>query len=180
MALSSHQVIDLTNEENGVDVWRKQINPFQAYHILDESKFSFESEKLYNHSRKIEKNDTLKNNNDDLMNKKEYKEAEEQLNPVESNNNQSYHLEFLTCIIDNVKSLKSFNILFDNSERRILETFQTLSEGCQDLYIRLFQRKRNWIKEGKIQYNGIDCPLSLSSLSKKGFTYIIFNNPSAS
>jgi hypothetical protein len=169
---SVHQVIDLTSEESGIDAWRKEINPFQIYAFLNDSKFSFESNKHDYSSRKGEQILDL----GDQKYEKEIKENEEQSNPIQSNSDQSYHLEFLTFIIANIKSLKCFDTLFDLSEKRILESFMILSEDCQDLYIRLFQRKRTWHKEGKIQYNGIDCPSCISCLSKEGLYICFFKN----
>lgn len=63
-----------------------------------------------------------------------------------------YHRNFLR-IIDTVAD-NNIN-LFDDRDMRILQQFRMLSSTAQKLYIRLYQRKKQWFRCDKISYPNI-------------------------
>ncbi|XP_057306805.1 fanconi-associated nuclease 1-like isoform X2 [Hydractinia symbiolongicarpus] len=63
-----------------------------------------------------------------------------------------YHRSFLR-IIDTVAD-NNIN-LFDDRDMRILQQFRALSSAAQKLYIRLYQRKKQWFRCDKISYPNI-------------------------
>ena len=81
---------------------------------------------------------------------------------------QSYHVEMFNMILRKTKENKCFDGFFNEEERNVILFFENLSEDCQELYIRLFQRKKGWIRQSKIQYNRINCSTCLKLLSGKG------------
>ncbi|XP_071611066.1 fanconi-associated nuclease 1 isoform X3 [Heliangelus exortis] len=65
-------------------------------------------------------------------------------------------LVVLRAVLENEDDVK----LFDEQDMKIIAKFCKLSVGGQKLYVRLFQRKLNWLKVNKIEYGEISMDLS--------------------
>ena len=161
--------IDLTHEVEAhytIDVWRKEINPFTIFGFLKDSKFEKQFDGLPS-----ERSGTDKSNagvQTAAEERSPQKEDEEEEFSIKSNN-QSYHVEFFHLIIQKIKrQKKAFDVCFDEAEKKIFETFEELSADCQELYVRLFQRKHAWIREEKVKYDNINCTTCLRILVDKG------------
>lgn len=82
-----------------------------------------------------------------------------------------YYLENFKMIISQVLKDEEYDALFDNDDRKVVETFHSLSECSQKLYVRLFARKLTWRIESKIKYPQIaeDLSDSFQELIQAGF-----------
>ncbi|NWH66960.1 FAN1 nuclease, partial [Geococcyx californianus] len=65
-------------------------------------------------------------------------------------------LVVLRAVLENGDDVR----LFDEQDMNIITKFCKLSVGGQKLYVRLFQRKLNWLKVNKIEYGEISTDLS--------------------
>ncbi|KFP82496.1 Fanconi-associated nuclease 1, partial [Apaloderma vittatum] len=65
-------------------------------------------------------------------------------------------LVVLRAVLENEDDVR----LFDTQDMNIIAKFCKLSVGGQKLYVRLFQRKLNWLKVNKIEYGEISTDLS--------------------
>ncbi|XP_051484690.1 fanconi-associated nuclease 1 [Apus apus] len=65
-------------------------------------------------------------------------------------------LVVLRAVLENEDDIR----LFDEQDLKIIAEFCKLSVGGQKLYVRLFQRKLNWLKVNKIEYGEISTDLS--------------------
>ncbi|NWI28794.1 FAN1 nuclease, partial [Sula dactylatra] len=65
-------------------------------------------------------------------------------------------LVVLRAVLENEDDVR----LFDEQDMNIITKFCELSVGGQKLYVRLFQRKLNWLKVNKIEYGEISMDLS--------------------
>ncbi|NXH77700.1 FAN1 nuclease, partial [Hydrobates tethys] len=65
-------------------------------------------------------------------------------------------LVVLRAVLENEDDVR----LFDKQDMNIITKFWKLSVGGQKLYVRLFQRKLNWLKVNKIEYGEISMDLS--------------------
>ncbi|NXE17689.1 FAN1 nuclease, partial [Ardeotis kori] len=65
-------------------------------------------------------------------------------------------LVVLQAVLENEDDVR----LFDQQDMNIITKFCKLSVGGQKLYVRLFQRKLNWLKVNKIEYGEISTDLS--------------------
>ncbi|KFQ66796.1 Fanconi-associated nuclease 1, partial [Phaethon lepturus] len=65
-------------------------------------------------------------------------------------------LVVLRAVLENEDDVR----LFDEQDMSIITKFCKLSVGGQKLYVRLFQRKLNWLKVNKIEYGEISMDLS--------------------
>ncbi|NWS34436.1 FAN1 nuclease, partial [Polioptila caerulea] len=65
-------------------------------------------------------------------------------------------LVVLRAVLENEDDVK----LFNEQDLNIITKFYKLSVGGQKLYVRLFQRKLNWLKVNKIEYEEISVDLS--------------------
>ncbi|NXW30777.1 FAN1 nuclease, partial [Phaetusa simplex] len=65
-------------------------------------------------------------------------------------------LVVLRAVLENEDDVR----LFDEQDMNIITKFCKLSVGGQKLYVRLFQRKLNWLKVNKIEYGEISMDLS--------------------
>ncbi|XP_006136930.2 fanconi-associated nuclease 1 isoform X2 [Pelodiscus sinensis] len=76
-------------------------------------------------------------------------------------------LMVLQAVLENHDDLR----LFDEQDSRTIAKFYQLSASGQKLYVRLFQRKLNWIKMNKIEYAEISADLSpvIGELVEAGF-----------
>ncbi|PKU41445.1 fanconi-associated nuclease 1 [Limosa lapponica baueri] len=65
-------------------------------------------------------------------------------------------LAVLRAVLENEDDVR----LFDEQDMNVIAKFCKLSVGGQKLYVRLFQRKLNWLKVNKIEYGEISTDLS--------------------
>ncbi|NXU31875.1 FAN1 nuclease, partial [Thalassarche chlororhynchos] len=71
-----------------------------------------------------------------------------------------YYLQNFLVVLRAVLENKDDVRLFDEQDRNTITKFCKLSVGGQKLYVRLFQRKLNWLKVNKIEYGEISMDLS--------------------
>ncbi|NWT39940.1 FAN1 nuclease, partial [Chroicocephalus maculipennis] len=71
-----------------------------------------------------------------------------------------YYLQNFLVVLRAVLENKDDVRLFDEQDMNIITKFCKLSVGGQKLYVRLFQRKLNWLKVNKIEYGEISMDLS--------------------
>ncbi|XP_066448580.1 fanconi-associated nuclease 1 isoform X1 [Eleutherodactylus coqui] len=82
-----------------------------------------------------------------------------------------YYLRNFLMVLQAIMENEEDMSLFSEEDTVTLTTFCQLSAGGQKLYVRLFQRKLNWIKVNKIEYTeiGSDLILFIEELSHHGF-----------
>ncbi|XP_035191392.1 fanconi-associated nuclease 1 [Oxyura jamaicensis] len=73
---------------------------------------------------------------------------------------QPYYLQNFLVVLRAVLENEDDVRLFDDQDTNIITKFCQLSVGGQKLYVRLFQRKLNWLKVNKIEYGEISLDLS--------------------
>lgn len=73
---------------------------------------------------------------------------------------QPYYLQNFLVVLRAVLENEDDVRLFDDQDMNIITKFCQLSVGGQKLYVRLFQRKLNWLKVNKIEYGEISLDLS--------------------
>uniref|UniRef100_A0A6I8N5G7 Fanconi-associated nuclease n=1 Tax=Ornithorhynchus anatinus TaxID=9258 RepID=A0A6I8N5G7_ORNAN len=85
--------------------------------------------------------------------------------------NQPYYLRSFLMVLQGVLENEDDLRLFDQQDTDIIAKFYQLSGNGQRLYVRLFQRKLNWIKTSKIEYEEIGPDLSpvIEELKQAGF-----------
>ncbi|KAM6308625.1 fanconi-associated nuclease 1 [Aegotheles albertisi] len=71
-----------------------------------------------------------------------------------------YYLQNFLVVLRAVLENKDDVKLFDEQDVNIITKFCKLSVGGQKLYVRLFQRKLNWLKVNKLEYGEISMDLS--------------------
>ncbi|NXA04465.1 FAN1 nuclease, partial [Sapayoa aenigma] len=71
-----------------------------------------------------------------------------------------YYLQNFLIVLRAVLENEDDVRLFDEQDMNIITKFYKLSVGGQKLYVRLFQRKLNWLKVNKIEYGEISVDLS--------------------
>ncbi|NWR37194.1 FAN1 nuclease, partial [Tachuris rubrigastra] len=71
-----------------------------------------------------------------------------------------YYLQNFLLVLQAVLENEDDVRLFDEQDMNIISKFYKLSVGGQKLYVRLFQRKLNWLKVNKIEYEEISVDLS--------------------
>eukprot|EP00111_Clytia_hemisphaerica_P020957 TCONS_00061786-protein len=170
----SSNFIDLTSELEAsfsINIWRKEINPFVRFGFLKDSKFEKPFDDLPSDS---ERSGTIQESNPDVQNEQSPKKDDTNIDEEEEfsirSNNQSYHVEFFNLILQKIKNQPDvFDVCFNDTEKNTFRAFKELSPDCQELYVRLFQRKHTWIKEEKIKYDNINHPSCLKSLTNEGF-----------
>ncbi|NXX52690.1 FAN1 nuclease, partial [Scopus umbretta] len=79
---------------------------------------------------------------------------------VPSSPGHPYYLQNFLVVLRAVLENKDDARLFDEQDMNIITKFCKLSVGGQKLYVRLFQRKLNWLKVNKIEYGEISMDLS--------------------
>ncbi|NXM73758.1 FAN1 nuclease, partial [Serilophus lunatus] len=79
---------------------------------------------------------------------------------VPSSPGQPYYLQNFLVVLRAVLENEDDVRLFDEQDMNIITKFYKLSVGGQKLYVRLFQRKLNWLKVNKIEYGEISVDLS--------------------
>ncbi|XP_044135675.1 fanconi-associated nuclease 1 [Bufo gargarizans] len=91
--------------------------------------------------------------------------------PVSDPSIHPYYLRNFLMVLQTVMENEEDMSLFSEEDTRALTTFCQLSAGGQKLYVRLFQRKLNWIKVSKIEYTEIGSDLTpfIEELSQHGF-----------
>ncbi|XP_075431975.1 fanconi-associated nuclease 1 [Ascaphus truei] len=82
-----------------------------------------------------------------------------------------YYLRNFLMVLQTVMESEEDMNLFSEEDIRTLTAFHELSAGSQKLYVRLFQRKLNWIKINKIEYTeiGSDLVPFVEELVQNGF-----------
>lgn len=73
---------------------------------------------------------------------------------------QPYYLQNFLVVLRAVLENEDDVRLFDDQDMNVITKFCQLSVGGQKLYVRLFQRKLNWLKVNKIEYGEISLDLS--------------------
>ncbi|KAM8974336.1 fanconi-associated nuclease 1 [Pelodytes ibericus] len=91
--------------------------------------------------------------------------------PASENVSHPYYLRNFHMVLQTVMQCEEDMSLFNKEEQNILTLFCQLSAGSQKLYVRLFQRKLNWIKVNKIEYSEIGSDLApyIEELIKNSF-----------
>ncbi|XP_018407772.1 PREDICTED: fanconi-associated nuclease 1 [Nanorana parkeri] len=84
---------------------------------------------------------------------------------------QPYYLRNFSMVLQTVMENEEDMRLFNEEDRKTLTAFNQLPAGGQKLYVRLFQRKLNWIKTNKIEYSEIGSDLTpyIEELNRNGF-----------
>ncbi|XP_004391375.2 fanconi-associated nuclease 1 [Trichechus manatus latirostris] len=82
-----------------------------------------------------------------------------------------YYLRSFLVVLKAVLENEEDMMLFDEQEKGIVAKFYRLSASGQKLYVRLFQRKLNWIKMNKLEYEEIAPDLTpvIEELKEAGF-----------
>ncbi|NXQ93559.1 FAN1 nuclease, partial [Sagittarius serpentarius] len=83
-----------------------------------------------------------------------------EVSSVPSSPGHPYYLQNFLVVLRAVLENKDDVRLFDEQDMNIITKFCKLSVGGQKLYVRLFQRKLNWLKVNKIEYGEISMDLS--------------------
>ncbi|XP_050834286.1 fanconi-associated nuclease 1 isoform X1 [Serinus canaria] len=79
---------------------------------------------------------------------------------VPSSPGHPYYLQNFLVVLRAVLQNEDDVRLFNEQDLNIINKFYKLSVGGQKLYVRLFQRKLNWLKVNKIEYGEISVDLS--------------------
>ncbi|KAM6202427.1 fanconi-associated nuclease 1 [Rhynchocyon petersi] len=82
-----------------------------------------------------------------------------------------YYLQNFLVVLKAVFENEDDMMLFDKHEKEIVTKFYQLSASGQKLYVRLFQRRLNWIKMNKLEYEEIASDLTpvIEELKEAGF-----------
>ncbi|NWX29535.1 FAN1 nuclease, partial [Notiomystis cincta] len=90
---------------------------------------------------------------------------------VPSSSGHPYYLQNFLVVLQAVMENEDDVRLFNEQDLNIITKFYKLSVGGQKLYVRLFQRKLNWLKVNKIEYGEISADLSpiIEELSEARF-----------
>ncbi|KAM9275507.1 fanconi-associated nuclease 1 isoform 1-T3 [Morus bassanus] len=83
-----------------------------------------------------------------------------EVSSVPSSPGHPYYLQNFLVVLRAVLENEDDVRLFDEQDMNIITKFCELSVGGQKLYVRLFQRKLNWLKVNKIEYGEISMDLS--------------------
>ncbi|NXT21850.1 FAN1 nuclease, partial [Syrrhaptes paradoxus] len=83
-----------------------------------------------------------------------------EVSSVPSSPGHPYYLQNFLVVLRAVLENDDDARLFNEQDRNIITKFCKLSVGGQKLYVRLFQRKLNWLKVNKIEYGEISMDLS--------------------
>ncbi|NXW12661.1 FAN1 nuclease, partial [Circaetus pectoralis] len=83
-----------------------------------------------------------------------------EVSSVPSSPGHPYYLQNFLVVLRAVLENEDDARLFDEQDMNIITKFCNLSVGGQKLYVRLFQRKLNWLKVNKIEYGEISTDLS--------------------
>uniref|UniRef100_A0A8C0EGP6 Fanconi-associated nuclease n=1 Tax=Bubo bubo TaxID=30461 RepID=A0A8C0EGP6_BUBBB len=84
----------------------------------------------------------------------------DEVRSVPSSPGHPYYLQNFLVVLRAVLENEDDARLFDEQDMNIITKFWKLSVGGQKLYVRLFQRKLNWLKVNKIEYGEISTDLS--------------------
>uniref|UniRef100_A0A8C5TWU5 Fanconi-associated nuclease n=1 Tax=Malurus cyaneus samueli TaxID=2593467 RepID=A0A8C5TWU5_9PASS len=84
----------------------------------------------------------------------------EEVLSVPSSPGHPYYLQNFLVVLRTVLENEDDVRLFNEQDLNIITKFYKLSVGGQKLYVRLFQRKLNWLKVNKIEYGEISVDLS--------------------
>ncbi|XP_053573530.1 fanconi-associated nuclease 1 [Bombina bombina] len=91
--------------------------------------------------------------------------------PAKEDDRHPYYLRNFLLVLQAVMANEEDMSLFSEEDIHTLTSFLELSAAGQKLYVRLFQRKLNWIKVNKIEYTEIGSDLApvIEELVKNGF-----------
>ncbi|KAJ7397432.1 fanconi-associated nuclease 1 [Pitangus sulphuratus] len=84
----------------------------------------------------------------------------DEVHSVPSSPHHPYYLQNFLLVLKTVLENEDDARLFDEQDMNIISKFYKLSAAGQKLYVRLFQRKLNWLKVNKIEYGEISGDLS--------------------
>ncbi|KFU87214.1 Fanconi-associated nuclease 1, partial [Chaetura pelagica] len=101
----------------------------------------------------------LSKSNEQVLPVEVHGDFEDEINQTFSPGHPYYLRNFLVvlrAVLENEDDIR----LFDEQDMKIIAEFCKLSVGGQKLYVRLFQRKLNWLKVNKIEYGEISTDLS--------------------
>ncbi|NWU81911.1 FAN1 nuclease, partial [Onychorhynchus coronatus] len=84
----------------------------------------------------------------------------DEVHSVPSSPGHPYYLQNFLLVLRAVLENEDDVRLFDEQDMNIISKFYKLSVSGQKLYVRLFQRKLNWLKVNKIEYGEISVDLS--------------------
>ncbi|XP_063305212.1 fanconi-associated nuclease 1 [Pelobates fuscus] len=121
---------------------KSPLHPLVDSNVLDEFSKPFYDEDYQN------KGENIENGTDSSMR--------------ESTNEDSrhpYYLRNFLMVLNTIMECDDDMSLFNEADCSTLTSFFKLSAGSQKLYVRLFQRKLNWIKVNKIEYSEIGSDL---------------------
>ena len=166
---------EIVSDPSEINSWRQFINPFSDIKSCNatSSKLKFNCTESFIRALSTKYDEVIsekevRNDDSDEKETQDVNNSSGDKTKIGTNIQQSYHVEFFNMILLKTKQTPYFNVFFKEDERNILIKFENLPENCQELYIRLFQRKKGWLKESKIQYNSIDCPTCLKLLREQG------------
>lgn len=161
--------------------WRRKLNPFLFYGFIHGSCHNFKNKKEQEKqiitqkstfSKEVlgdKKGSEIPLATESSISKEQAELPEKDFGP--------YYIENFKFIITDVLNNSDAKELFSEDEKGILELFDKLSLKSQMLYVRLFQRKRNWIRVEKIKYSEIKeeemCSCT-EELCNKGFLFSVF------
>lgn len=157
-----------------IDVWRMKLNPFRSYGFISNSKYSF---KIENYDEKQQQNNNtdycvsftddentdkpflldkrvelgVKNKNKNDIHLVENDQVESVPTLHDGGNFLPYYLENFNHILVTVLT-SDYSRLFNENELRLIQNFQDLTNEAKMLYIRLYNRKRDWFRRDKILY----------------------------
>ncbi|XP_071424775.1 fanconi-associated nuclease 1 [Pithys albifrons albifrons] len=83
-----------------------------------------------------------------------------EVSSVPSSPGRPYYLQNFLVVLRAVLENEDDARLFDEQDMNIINKFYKLSAAGQKLYVRLFQRKLNWLKVNKIEYGEISVDLA--------------------
>ncbi|NXL91843.1 FAN1 nuclease, partial [Alectura lathami] len=89
-----------------------------------------------------------------------YEDFDDEINQIPNSPGHPYYLQNFLVVLRAVLENEDDVRLFDEQDMSIIAKFCQLSVGGQKLYVRLFQRKLNWLKVNKIEYGEISVDLS--------------------
>ncbi|KAF2351349.1 hypothetical protein FHG87_017895 [Trinorchestia longiramus] len=108
--------------------------------------------KIDNSPKKLHLSQSIKNSSPSkTLNKSPAKKR----TPQDFREHNGYYLDNFQTILDAVCSCPADYKLFNDEDRYILSSFASLSLAAKKLYVRLFQRKIEWKRVSKIEYQDI-------------------------
>lgn len=174
--------------------WRQSLNPFIFYGYNHGSCYSFTDMQVKHNSNQrplteqkpssSEKELKSELNDGKLASVSNSNDGKTLISSTDTStrNMEPYYIENFELIINNVRNSdnRSSVKLFSKEDHCIIEQFRNMCVQSRMLYVRLFQRKRKWIRVDKIQYEEIketNMTAVLEELCNDGMLYFIHNLP---